>query len=65
MNDFSVSFDWNEVKKSPDDILNLPEAISKKKKLKIIVCLDEFQNIAFFDDSLAFQKKITCTLAAS
>ncbi len=58
MNDFSVSFDWNEVKKSPDDILNLPEAISKKKKLKIIVCLDEFQNIAFFDDSLAFQKKL-------
>lgn len=58
MNDFSVSLDWNEIKKSPDDILNLPEAISKKKKMKIIVCIDEFQNIAFFDDALAFQKKL-------
>uniref|UniRef100_A0A832G7I3 AAA-ATPase-like domain-containing protein n=1 Tax=Ignavibacterium album TaxID=591197 RepID=A0A832G7I3_9BACT len=58
MNDFSVSLDWNEVKKSPDDILNLPESISKKKKIKIIVCIDEFQNIAFFDDALAFQKKL-------
>jgi hypothetical protein len=58
MNDFSVSIDWNEVKKSPDDILNLPEAISKKKKIKIIVCIDEFQNIAYFDEALAFQKKL-------
>lgn len=58
VNDFSVSLNWNEVKKSPEEILNLPEAISKKKKIKIIVCIDEFQNIAFFDDALAFQKKL-------
>lgn len=58
LNDFSVSLDWNQVKKSPEEILNLPEAISKKKKIKIIVCIDEFQNIAFFDDALAFQKKL-------
>jgi hypothetical protein len=57
-NDFSVSLDWNEVKKSPEEILNLSEVISKKKKIKIIVCLDEFQNIAFFEDALAFQKKL-------
>lgn len=56
--DFTVSLDWNEIKKSPEEILNLPEMISKKKKIKIIVCLDEFQNIAFFDDALAFQKKL-------
>ncbi len=56
--DVSISLDWNEVKKSPEEILNLPEAICKKKKIKIIVCVDEFQNIAFFEDSLAFQKKL-------
>jgi len=57
-NDFSISLDWNEIKKSPEEILNLPEIICKKKKIKIIVCLDEFQNIAFFEDALAFQKKL-------
>jgi hypothetical protein len=57
-NDFSVSLDWNEVKKSPEEILNLPEAVCKKKNIKIIVCLDEFQNIAFFENPLAFQKKL-------
>lgn len=36
----------------------MPENISKKKKIKIIVCLDEFQNISFFDDALAFQKNL-------
>lgn len=55
---FSVSLDWNEIKKSPEEILNLPEVISKKKNIRIIVCLDEFQNISFFDDALAFQKKL-------
>lgn len=56
--DLSVSLDWNEVKKSPDEILNLPEAISKKKKINLIVCIDEFQNISFFDNQLEFQKKL-------
>lgn len=56
--DFSVSLDWNEVKKSPEEILNLPEVISKSKNIKIIVCLDEFQNISFFESPLAFQKKL-------
>ncbi len=57
-NDFSLSFDWEEVKKSPEEILNLPEAVSKKRNKRIILCLDEFQNIAFFDNPLAFQKKL-------
>jgi hypothetical protein len=56
--DFSLSFDWEEVKKSPEEILNLPEAASKKRNKRIILCLDEFQNIAFFDNPLAFQKKL-------
>lgn len=56
--EFSVSLDWKEVKKSPEEILNLPETISKKKNIKIIVCIDEFQNISFFEDAIAFQKKL-------
>ncbi len=54
----SLSFDWDEVKKDPSEILNLPELISKKKKIQIVICLDEFQNISHFKYPLAFQKKL-------
>ncbi len=57
-NDFSISFDWKEIEKSPDEILNMPEKLSRELNLKIVVCLDEFQNISFFGDALAFQKKL-------
>lgn len=56
--DFSVSFDWEEVKRNPEEILNLPEMISRQKKIQIIVCIDEFQNISFFENPVAFQKKL-------
>ncbi len=54
----SLSFDWDEIKKDPSEILNLPELISKKKKIQIVVCLDEFQNISHFKNPLAFQKRL-------
>ena len=58
VNDFSISFDWEEIRKSPEEILNLSEKICKEKKIQIVVCLDEFQNIGFFDNPAAFQKKL-------
>jgi hypothetical protein len=58
MNDFSVSLDWKEVKKNPDEILNLAETISIKKNIRIVICIDEFQNLAFFDEPLEFQKTL-------
>jgi uncharacterized protein len=54
----SISLDWREVKKQPDDILNMAEKIAAKNKWKFIVCIDEFQNIATFDNQVAFQKKL-------
>ena len=57
-NDFSVSLNWEEVKKAPEEILNLPEIVSKERKIRLVVCLDEFQNIGFFDNPTAFQKKL-------
>ena len=55
---FSLSFDWEELKKQPEEILNLAENIAIAKGLNMIVCLDEFQNIGYFEDPLAFQKKL-------
>ena len=57
-NEFSVGLDWKEIKKAPEEILNLAETICKVKKIKLVICIDEFQNISFFDDPLAFQKKL-------
>jgi len=45
---FSISFDWEEIKKHKEEILNLPEKVAIQKKIKLIVCLDEFQVIAGF-----------------
>jgi hypothetical protein len=56
--DFSLSFDWHELKKNSDEILNLPETIAKKRGIKFIICLDEFQNLSSFNDYLVFEKKL-------
>ncbi|MFP4471530.1 MAG: AAA family ATPase [Bacteroidales bacterium] len=56
--EFSISIDSQEAKKEPDEILDLAENIAKSKNLKIRICIDEFQNIGYFDDPLAFQKKL-------
>src|SRR5690606_9690471 len=56
--EFSIGLDWEEVKKQPDDILNLAEKIAEKKDLHIVLCIDEFQNVGEFDDPKAIQKKL-------
>jgi len=56
--DFSISFDWEEIKKHDDEILELPETIAKQKKLKFIICFDEFQNISQYSGFEEFEKKL-------
>jgi len=56
--DLKLSLDWNEVKKDPDDILNLAEKIAAKSMKKIIICIDELKNMSEFDNPLDFQKKL-------
>jgi len=57
-NTFSISFDWQEAEKSMYEILDLPEQIAGSKGLRMVVCIDEFQNISSFQQSLAFQKQL-------
>jgi hypothetical protein len=57
-NEVSFSFDWNEMKNNPDDLLDLAEKIAVEKGLRIIICVDEFQNIAEFKDPVSFQRKL-------
>lgn len=57
-NEISIDFDWDEVKRNPDEVLDLAEKIARDKGLKIVVCVDEFQNIAEFTDPDYFQKRL-------
>ena len=56
--DFSVSFDMDPETRDVDDILQLPEKIAQKKHCRIVVCIDEFQQIGEFRDSTTFQKRL-------
>lgn len=58
MSDLSLSL---EVAPSPTDIneiLQLPEKIAQQKGCNIVVCIDEFQQVAEFKDSKSFQKRL-------
>ena len=54
----STSTKWEDCPTDADDVLDLAETMAKKKGLKIIVCIDEFQKIAAFEDPLFFQQKL-------
>lgn len=58
MTEFSISFEMNPQSNDIDEILQLPEKIAQKKGYKIVVCIDEFQQIAEFQDSKTFQKRL-------
>ena len=58
MSDFSITFDWEKKDESLMDILQLPEKIAQKRGIRLVVCLDEFQQMAEFGDSVTFQKRL-------
>ena len=49
-----------DVRNNPigEDILDLPQQIATKKKKKVVVCIDEFQQIGEYTDTLKFQKTL-------
>ncbi len=54
----SLSFDKAELKEYGDEILDLPEKIAVKKGIKIIVCIDEFQDLTSFGNYEELEKKM-------
>ena len=56
VNDFQLNFGLSKEELDREDILNLPERLAQKKKKHIVVCIDEFQNIGNYKESLEFQK---------
>ena len=56
--DFSLALEFNPRVNAPEEILDLPEMIAKKKGVQIVVCIDEFQQIGEMPDALVLQKTI-------
>ena len=57
-NEMSVSLGIAPEDYSPEEILQLPEKMAHKMGKHIVVCIDEFQQIGNFPDSIDVQKRI-------
>lgn len=54
---YEISFGLDVVKNPiPEDILDLPQRIAARRGKKVVVCIDEFQQIGEFSNSSRFQK---------
>lgn len=56
--EFSISLGIKPKNIEPETILSLPEKIARKKRAHIVICIDEFQQIGEFPDSLTVQKRL-------
>lgn len=56
--ELSFGIDFKDSRLSYDEILDLPQVIANDTKKKIVVCIDEFQNINEYEEPLAFQRKL-------
>lgn len=56
--ELALGIDFKDKQYSYDEILDLPQKIAEEKNRKFVVCIDEFQNVSTYDDSLGFQRKL-------
>ncbi len=56
--EYSVSLGITPKTHTPEEVLNLPEIIAKRKGCELVICIDEFQQIGEFPDSMAVQKRL-------
>ena len=55
---FDIKVRLSDEKSGISDALSVPERIAQKKKVRILVCIDEFQQVGEFADSLTVQKRM-------
>lgn len=58
VSDYSVSLGITPKEYAPEEILQLPELIAQQIGKHIVVCIDEFQQVAEWPDSLQVQKRM-------
>lgn len=57
-NNISLSFGVRPARNTADDLLDMPEQIAQEKNLSVVICIDEFQQIANFEDAEILQRKL-------
>ncbi|WP_341906873.1 ATP-binding protein [Fluviicola taffensis] len=56
--DFTIKYEHEKVREFADEILNLPERIAKEKGIRLVICLDEFQNLTNLVEYEPLEKKM-------
>ncbi len=58
LQEYSVSLGITPKTHKPEEVLDLPQMIAEKKNCRIVVCIDEFQQIGEMPDSVNIQKRL-------
>jgi len=61
LNDFTLSFETTEYQENYREVLELANLIAIEKNLRLVICIDEFQNLSRFDEPLLFQQRLRAT----
>lgn len=54
--EFSLKLNLPQGRRSMAELLDAPERMAKARKVRLVLCIDEFQNIGMLPDPLGFQK---------
>lgn len=58
LSEISLSLGITAKTHAPEEILQLPQTIAQRKGCHVLVCIDEFQQVGEFPDSLTVQKRM-------
>ena len=58
LSEYSLSLGITAKTHTPEEILQLPETIAQRKDCHVLICIDEFQQVGEFPDSLTIQKRM-------
>lgn len=47
---FAVDFDWEEIRRNIEQLIDLPFTVAKDMGVKMVVCIDDFSAISHFSD---------------
>ena len=58
LSEYSFSLGITSKTHTPEEVLQLPEMIAQRKGCHLLICIDEFQQVGEFPDSLTVQKRM-------
>ena len=56
--EMTIKLQLSPIERSMEDLLQLPERIAQRKGIRVVVCIDEFQQIGDYPDTAQFQTEL-------